>query len=216
MVYRLQGKYYDAVKQFRTTIRKYPDYANAYENLGDTYVEMAKIEYERGLEQEPASDILSSKALLGSDFNQVAYENTPAAKRQTLTDQSDPGTPEPTIKPASAEDEILNTLSSWITNWSNRDVDNFLAHYSTEYIPQNNMPLPEWLGRKSEAISQAKFIRIKLDDIKISQATDNEVIAVFLQQYESDRLTNKSIKSLKLRRYEGRWLIVQEESRTVQ
>ncbi len=87
MVYRLQGLHENAVKQLRRTLQKFPDYTRAYENLGDTYLELAGDHYERGAGQLEFQSRLSSKAELIKVFDKLAYENTPAAKRQSLIER---------------------------------------------------------------------------------------------------------------------------------
>ncbi|MGB5707114.1 MAG: tetratricopeptide repeat protein [Arenicellales bacterium] len=209
MIYRLQGQYDDAIELFRETIEKFPDYSQAYENLGDTYIELAQIEYQRGADQIALNDVLASKASISSNFNQIARDNTPAGKRRSLANQlgsaeirtvnasEESSEQQPLTTPLeAASEQVIETLRSWVTTWSNRDVDNFLAHYSREFIPAGGVGLPEWIGRKTEGISSTDFIKVRLNDIRISQNAADLVIANFVQEYETDSVNNRSLKSL--------------------
>lgn len=213
MIYRLQGQYDDAIELFKETIKKFPDYAQAYENLGDTYIELAQIEYQRGADQIGLNDILASKASVSGNFNQIAIDNTPAGKRSSPTNQQGAKETGTTNTLEAVSEQVTQTLRSWVTTWSNRDVDNFLAHYSREFIPAGGIGLPEWIGRKTEEIGTADYIKVKLNNIRISQNAADLAIANFVQEYETDSINNRSLKSLTLKFNQDRWLILKEESR---
>ncbi|MBX2867402.1 MAG: tetratricopeptide repeat protein [Acidiferrobacterales bacterium] len=216
MVYRLEGNYEQAVTEFKKTIKRFPDYVTALENLGDTYIEMAQRAYAAGAEIDPKQELLVSKSELGLEFSTLAVSNTPSAKRRALAKQkrSNKEITKKTAVSLLVEQQVFDLLNSWITSWSERNIEKFLSHYSNQYIPQNNISLEEWLAGKSKAISQAKYIRIKLDDIKIEQFDQSNLTATFKQYYESDSSKNRSIKTLGLRVYNGQWFIVRESSRT--
>ena len=82
MVYRLQGNSESALDQFRQTIIKFPDFTQAHENLGDTYIELAGNHYHYGAAQLKHRGQLFSKAELIRNFNQVVEENTAALKAE--------------------------------------------------------------------------------------------------------------------------------------
>jgi hypothetical protein len=218
MVYKLQGKNSEAISQLKKTIKRFPDYAQAYENLGDIYIEIAQAQYKRGADQFPDNEILLSKSEIANDFNQLSTNNTKTAKRNALVEQE-------TVKKqqeqevvqvvplATPTDEIMQTLSSWITAWSERNVDDYLLHYSREYVPGDGIILGEWIGRRREDLNAAEFIKINLDQIDITQNDSDLIVANFVQTYESNLLKTKLLKSLTLRLYEGNWLIIKEESR---
>lgn len=225
MVYRLQGEYAEAVELFKDTIEKFPDYAQAYENLGDTYIEMAQKEYQRGVDNIPDHELLTSKASISQSFNQISTDNTPSGKRRALAasqatsentaaESANHSGSQPTVTPLrSPSDQVTDTLRSWVTTWSNRDVDNFLAHYSREFVPADGLGLPEWIGKRTEELSSTDFIKVRLNEIRITQSSADLIIANFIQEYETDSVNNRSLKSLTLKFYQDRWLILKEESR---
>lgn len=235
MVYRYMGRYDKAVEQFEDTIRKFPDYAKARENLGDTYVEMAARVYESGIEAIPDDTILISKLEIANRFNRIAYNNTPEAKRNALNRATEAQAMdgEPTTQPvadsggegaqpartnaaageSTSAEAVLRTLDSWITTWSERDVINHLAHYAREFDPDADLPLAEWIGLRRQELETARYIVIDLTGIQVRQTTPDRVTVTFEQRYESDRRTELSLKTLTLGMAEGAWLILREESR---
>ena len=175
-----------------------------------------------GANKIPEYDVLASKATISENFNQIALNNTQAGKRRALAAEQGSATnnadsqassdPEVTpLKPPS--EQVTDTLRSWVTTWSNRDIDNFLAHYSREFVPADGLGLPEWIGKRTEELGSTDFIKVRLNEIRITQSASDLIIANFIQEYETDSVNNRSLKSLTLKFYQDRWLILKEESR---
>ena len=228
-VYRLLGSTADSIKQLTTVIKRFPDHPAAYERLGDLYIELAQRQYANGANNIPDSEILVSKSEMSSQFDQMAVDNTPSARQLLLAEQEAAIEEQKRIeeqankKNANAnsrqwsplQEKIVQTLWSWANAWSSRSVDAYLSHYSREFVPANGIGLPEWVGRKSGILGDAKFINIVLKDLRITQSSNDQVIANFLQEYESNTLTSKSVKSVSLKKYDDQWLITKEESRDI-
>ena len=232
MVMRMQGKRTDAIAQLKKTIKKFPGYAKAYENLGDIYIEIAQNQYKEGLDQVPDNELLASKSDIANRFGQIAQNNTRSAKRRALAIQKEAErkAQEERLK---AEEEIKQLaedqakrdkliaeeesafarLSTWITAWSDRDIDGYLSHYSTEFQPLDGLSLPEWIGTKREIIGAAEYIKINLDKINLTRTAEDEIVAHFVQAYESNTLLSESLKTLTLKLYNGQWLIIREEDK---
>ena len=108
------------------------------------------------------------------------------------------------------DEQVFEFLRSWITAWSDRNVDGYLSHYSREYQPLGEQTLNDWVERKSQTIANAQYILINLDSIDIDIASPSFATVEFSQTYESDTLNLTSQKRLTLQKYEDDWLIIKE------
>lgn len=227
MVYRLQKKYAKAINLFELVIKKFPDYAQAHENLGDTYIELASREYAKAIAISPVGELLESKVDASTRFAEIAASNTAAARRDALAKEA---RAEKAIRELAAiqkaEDDaarlaiedpterILGTLESWANAWSIRDSDLYIAHYSKDFVPQDGLSLGDWLAQRRSVISGSEYITLEIDDINLTRTAANQVIVTFNQSYESNLLKVATLKSLTLRRYDdNKWLIIREEAR---
>lgn len=223
MVYRYQKKYGKAIDLFRATIKRFPEYVQARENLGDTYVQMALREFEDALAASPDNERLESKVDTTNRFDELARTNTAAERRRILAGKqtADNAIAELNrIKQAQLNaladptEQILGTLEAWVTAVSVKNSDAYLAHYSQEFMPGGNLTLQQWIDKRQTALVSANYIRLAINQINLSRTDTDRVVATFIENYESDIVRTRMIKSLTFRRYDdGRWLIVREESR---
>jgi len=226
MVYRLQQNYAQAITTFSETIQGFPDYTRAYINLGDTYIEIAQNQYQRGF-AITGNVVLQQKALLSRNFDQLANRAV-ASNTQQLERQATPPPPpavvaKPVIKPAPEpepepvvppQQEVVDMLSSWVNNWMSLEEESYFSHYSQQFIPENNYSLEEWIKRKRNVFSRAGYIKVYLTDVEINFHPDNNNTATvtFKQQYASKIFNASSAKTLVLKNSSDGWLIIKETS----
>ncbi|NKB62931.1 MAG: hypothetical protein GKR95_12695 [Gammaproteobacteria bacterium] len=203
--YQLQNKLTAAVRQFNETIQKFPDFVAAYENLGDTYVRIAANQYAAGSTLDSNHKTLLAKARLSHQFQLVAQQHSASSPGALSTS--------PSKAAEKIKEDIVNFLESWVNDWSSRETDRYFAHYSSECIPLANKTLKAWKKRKTAILNAAKYIKIRIQEISISQTSDGVVEIMFSQSYESDRYSSTSPKKLVLSRQTpgSPFLIIREE-----
>ena len=231
VIYRLQGKFSLAIETFNTAIEKFPDYAFAYENLGDTYIQLAEQSFTKGLKKEPNA-MLRMKAQLSSNFHNLAVNTISQQQQEDLATQAEQqalqqaeqsaqqqadATAAAEQKAAQQQTEIEQTgevvmaaLRSWVNGWSSLEPDKYLAHYSKDFTPDRGLTLETWTAKKKRIISNAGFIDIKLDDISIEFPDENNAVATFTQSYESNSVKSVDRKELVMQLQPEGWLIVSE------
>lgn len=216
IIYSLQGNYAQAIEQLNQTIEAFPDYARAYENLGDTYVKIAQHEYQRGLDKTGEA-IFKKKVRLSQNFNQIAAKlaapqlfNQDTAQTG-LNQARSPVDQSLSSEMMSAHQAIFETLNAWRNDWMSRDFNRYLSHYAQQFTPENDLTLEQWMDRKERIISSSGYIKISLSeiDVKVAQHT---ATTWFTQKYESDGKVIISAKLIKLRKIEDDWLIIEERS----
>jgi len=221
VVYQLQRQYGKAIAQLNETIKKFPEFTQAYENLGDTYIQIATAQYIAGRNQAPDNASLISKADLGQRFYLVAKENLGNAlsSHNSIEDVEEKvaatKTPSENSENAAKSDQVLESelaefLRSWVAGWSSKDTVAYLAHYSDNFTPAQGQSLGTWKERKQKIINKAEFIKIRVEDIQLDQIQDTQADLSFRLSYESDTYQSESRKFLKLIKEESSWLIISE------
>ncbi len=213
VVYQLQRQYGKAINQLNQTVKKFPEFTQAYENLGDTYIQIATAQYIAGRNRSPENRNLVAKADLGQRFYLAAEENiSKAMSRYQKSDQNESSATPNGTKKKDIESELADFLRSWVAAWSSKDVDAYLAHYSDAFEPSiANQSLDEWKTRKRKIINAAEFIKIRVENIKLEEQQDNKVVLSFKQDYESNTYQSDSRKKLELIKESDGWLIASEE-----
>ena len=111
---------------------------------------------------------------------------------------------------ANPEGDIAGFLRSWVAAWSSRDVDAYLDHYSNQFEPSEGQSLAQWKDRKSRIIEAAEFIKLRVENIEVTEQQENQVDLVFTQSYESNTYESNSRKSMRLQREDDEWRILLE------
>lgn len=109
-------------------------------------------------------------------------------------------------------DEILKTVNGWAKAWSNKDVKSYLAFYSNEFQPPNNLSRKAWADERQSRIEGKGRIDVKVTSPQVTISADSTAIVRFRQLYISDRLKADSRKSLHLIKQAGKWQIKQERT----
>ncbi len=111
----------------------------------------------------------------------------------------------------SGDPEVVARVRAWAAAWALRDVDRYLAFYSRDFKPRHGSRAA-WERARRRVIGRARNIRVDIEKLKVS-VKGNTAIARFRQRYRADNYRDTSNKVLRLRREDGRWMIVSESNR---
>jgi tetratricopeptide (TPR) repeat protein len=229
VLYAADGKYDAAKNALEMAIRTHPSYATAHENLGDLYARMASQAYDKALQIDNSNKTAQTKLALIKDMMsgkpQQVSTTTVAKPAPTATPAAKPSPTAPAAadapapaaaqaaKPATGKTpDIVESVKAWAKDWSSRDVDRYLDHYSPDFSP-SGMSRSAWVEQRRERIGEAKRINVILRDIQVKRISANRAEVRFRQTYQSDRFTSNSRKSLELALIDGQWLIMRESGR---
>lgn len=124
----------------------------------------------------------------------------------------EPKPPEPKeLQPQQINQLIINNVNSWARAWSSKDVNGYLSFYATDYSPPE-LTRAAWIDQRKNRISGPEFITVEVYDLQVIMHGDEHAQATFLQKYTSDTYSDSVNKTLLYRRFNDRWLIVQEKS----
>lgn len=139
---------------------------------------------------------------------------SPAASISTKED-----IPETQQIPAGKDKEQLATqltayyaLESWKNAWQAADVTKYLAAYSSEFTPPDDMDLATWKKKRTTNLARPKFIHVTIKDPVVELLTDNHLLITFTQGFESDTYQDSVIKILTMVMEKGSWKIREERS----
>lgn len=104
---------------------------------------------------------------------------------------------------------VKNSLQTWATAWSARDIKQYLATYGESFTPVA-LTRSAWQKQREQRINKARHIEVKLSEMKVVLQDQNHATASFKQDYRSDLHFYKTDKTLQLEKVAGAWLIVAE------
>ena len=226
VLYAAQSQFDKARVALEMAIRTNPSYATAHENLGDVYAKLASQAYSKALQLDGSNAAVPPKlALIRNLFAPDAKVSKPAAgsvvptpqpasQTSTSTPVSAPAAIAPT-KPAAAPSgdalaqEVTETVQKWAKAWASKDMDGYLAAYSSQFAPEGQRNRKAWEQERRARITSKGSIAVDVSDLEV-KADGTQVAAVFRQRYKSGSLTSASRKTLILAKEGGRWLIVRE------
>ena len=221
VLYASQNKYAEAKNALEMAIRTHPSYATAHENLGDVYAKMASIAYDKALALDNKNTAAQTKLaliqdLIGAQPGKPATSKViPAASKpvaKLVAAEPAPIKPTPTksspVNPAMANKDVEAAVMRWAQAWSARNVDAYLAAYSSNFAT-DGLTHKEWEAQRRARITAPATIDVKISKLKVEQQGDT-ASATFSQAYRSDRHQSTVTKTLKLALQSGQWRIISE------
>lgn len=117
------------------------------------------------------------------------------------------------IAPKKAEydsvDVVVSLFLAWLKAWQGNDADSYLLFYSNNF-KYTGKSLEAWKKARRYALENNKNIAINFSDIQILQGNDTVEIS-FVQQYKSDKHTDRGHKTLVWKKEGDVWRIVRED-----
>ncbi|MFS0754822.1 tetratricopeptide repeat protein [Noviherbaspirillum sp. 1P10PC] len=227
VLYAANGQYESARIALDKATANNPDYGMAYENLGDVYAELASQAYEKAVKLDgngnarakmaalrgnvqSAGGIVKPTSLPGKGTLAMADSTTAVAK----PGQDKAAAPKPTAAPAASastaeQAAVLDAVKSWADAWSARDVNAYLAAYSSDFVTPRGMSHQKWAAERTERITGKQRISVKVEAPRVTLNGDQATVQ-FRQQFSSDKLRSTDQKTLMLIRRDGAWRIREE------
>jgi len=209
-----------AEEALRAAIKTNKSYATAYENLGDIYAQRASIAYNDALNLSPANR--NAVEIKLSMIDNILLP--PSARKPMPTQVNNPvsnnNPPKTLPKPVSSNEaystppsEVRSAVLSWAEDWSSRDVDAYLSHYSDNFRPSNGSSRQAWAKYRTERLKAPSFVIVNISQLQSRNNSDGTVSAVFVQDYQSDGYKDTVRKTLQLVNTQGSWKIQSESSK---
>ena len=111
-----------------------------------------------------------------------------------------------------SDSEIDSFLAEWAEAWSSKNVNAYLAKYSSNFRTPNGESFSDWQESRRNRIVGKDIITVEVSRTNISRKGDSFAQVTFKQKYTSNKLTQISSKTLILRKEGSGWFIEQEYS----
>ncbi len=140
----------------------------------------------------------------------IQYRSCPNSNATLARLQASAGAQE-TLPSTALNTELKAALRRWQQAWSSRDIDAYLASYSSHFNPGKRFAsLAAWKDARRRAIASKKQIHIATSNIKISHLDQGHARIEFSQHYEADGLARNDTKLLLMEKDESGWKITRE------
>jgi ketosteroid isomerase-like protein len=115
------------------------------------------------------------------------------------------------VAPSSLTDEAATSLlEGWLLAWSAKDEEAYFSYYAPDFIFKDlNLRLSSFKRYRRQRFMEAGNISVEASDTKVAVSGDKATIT-FTQSYQSDRHSDRGLKTLELRASDGHWLISSE------
>jgi hypothetical protein len=119
-----------------------------------------------------------------------------------LTGSADHASAKPAAEPlsASSNDEVLKAVHEWISAWSSKNANKYLAMYAKNFKTPDNEARSNWEQQRRERISKPQAIVVSISNVS------------FIQSYRSGPLKSTTRKTLEMIRSNGKWQILSEQT----
>ena len=203
----------------RAAIKTNKSYAIAYENLGDIYAQRASIAYTDALNFSP-----TNRNAVEVKLNMIDNILLPPAAREAYQAKlNNPAEATPASQPTSTQassaqpfstpsTEVRTVVLTWAEDWSSRNIDAYIDHYTASFKPVNESSRRAWVKYRSERLEAPSFIIVNISQLQSRTNPDGTVTAEFLQDYQSDGYKDTVKKTLEFVNVEGSWKIQSETS----
>lgn len=187
-------------------------------SLGDTRIErrgdQALVRFEQRYRSDTYQDVEAKSLLLTEtdDGWRILREGAPEAVEFTGAEEGASSADGERTRAAADTPaaDVRAALRSWAEAWSRQDVQGYLNAYSDNFEPAGDQSLAAWAESRRERVRAPDWIRVGLDDIRVTRRPDGTVKAGFEQHYESGAYSDRERKQVTLEREDGGWRIIRE------
>jgi len=227
VLYAGNGQYESARIALDKAVANNPGYGMAHENLGDVYAELAIQAYEKAAKLDGSANAKAKVAALRGNIQSTAgivkptaqpakgtlamADSTSAVSKPSLDKTTaQKSAAEPSAPAQTAEETaVLDAVKAWANAWSARDVNAYLAAYSSDFVTPRGMNQEKWAAERTERITSKQRIIVKVEAPRVTLNGDRASVQ-FRQQFSSDKLRSTDQKTLMLIRRDGAWRIREE------
>ena len=92
-------------------------------------------------------------------------------------------------------------------------MDEYLAAYSADFVPADNMPRKKWEQVRRQRVGGASsIIVVSVQSLDVEPVGKDRVQAMFVQKYQSGEMADLTRKKLVLKREANAWKILSEQA----
>lgn len=109
-----------------------------------------------------------------------------------------------------ADATLTASVNSWALAWSSKNIEQYFASYSANFIPAKGEGRKAWERLRTERITKPSKISVELTNLNIVYMDSSNAKVSFKQSYRTDGKPIITAKTLVMKRTGNKWLIEQE------
>ncbi|OQX62556.1 MAG: hypothetical protein B5M56_06135 [Desulfococcus sp. 4484_241] len=178
-------------------------YCNDYVLFFDQFLEADDRRIDVGKKKFFLSDLSGELKIVGDTYKQVAGSKGGVAKSPLVL------ACRRLHERVIVEKDVTNMLKQWLAAWSRRDIKSYGSFYSQGFM-SDGMNKRRWLAYKRRLNRQYEYVRVAMESLKFIEQSGRRCKVSFVQKYDSDRYSDVGIKTLIIKRENGKWKIYRE------
>lgn len=116
------------------------------------------------------------------------------------------------VRSSSSNDEVLKAVHEWLSAWSSKNANKYLAMYAKDFKTPDNETRSSWEQQRRERIEKPQAIVVSISKVKIKLLDDTHATVSFIQSYRSGNLKSATHKTLEMIKSDGKWQILSEQA----
>lgn len=126
---------------------------------------------------------------------------------------ADHASAKPAAEPvSSSSNEVLKAVHEWVSAWSSKNANKYLAMYAKNFKTPDNETRSSWEQQRRERIGKPQAIVVSISNAKVKLLDDNHATVSFIQSYRSGALKSTTRKTLEMTMSDGKWQILSEQT----
>ncbi|MBF0466680.1 MAG: L,D-transpeptidase family protein [Nitrospirae bacterium] len=109
---------------------------------------------------------------------------------------------------------VTHLVSKWRAAWAAKDIEKYMSHYSAAFS-SDGMNAKQWKAHKKGLFKASRSLKVHIKDIKFKVLSGKRIEVTFIQEYTSDTVSDKGLKTLVLHGCPGDYKIIEESWRHI-
>lgn len=105
--------------------------------------------------------------------------------------------------------DVIDFINKWLSSWKKQDIKSYISFYSADFR-HGSMDLNKWREYKESVFKKSDIKDIQIENITIQLVSGGRIKAHFIQDYQSDILADRGIKTLIIEGCPKNYRIIQE------
>ncbi len=110
-------------------------------------------------------------------------------------------------------EEVIDATKKWAKDWSSRDFQGYLSHYSEQFKSARFATRKEWEDFRRPRVDRPDPISVELSDFKVRALAGGKAEIRFRQRFDSRNLKLSTVRKVIWQKESDGWRILEEDNR---
>jgi tetratricopeptide (TPR) repeat protein len=158
----------------------------------------------------PESPPIQANGAIASDL--VALLSAPPPP-ELVRKPDPPAAAVPGASGSPLQEELAAATRRWAQDWSSRNFEAYLSHYSQNFKPDRFPTRQAWVENRRPRVARPDAILVEVTELQAKALDDTRAEVQFRQRYDSRTLKVNSVKRLVWAKEADGWKIISEDGR---